>query len=74
MATITVRNLPDDVVGRLKEAAARNRRSMEQEVRELITLHYGSRADLLQSIRESWADAHAPSAADIERWIGEGRA
>ena len=31
MTTITIKNIPDDVVERLKEQAARNRRSMNSE-------------------------------------------
>jgi plasmid stability protein len=36
MATLTIRNLEDEVVGALKERAKRNRRSLEAEVRELL--------------------------------------
>lgn len=36
MATITVRNLDDEVQRRLKERAAANNRSMEAEVREVL--------------------------------------
>ena len=36
MATITVRNLDDKVVERLKQMAARNKRSLEAEVRDLL--------------------------------------
>lgn len=32
MATLTIRNVPDDVHARLKEQARRNRRSLNQEV------------------------------------------
>lgn len=32
MATLTIRNLPDDLHARLKEQAKRNRRSLNQEV------------------------------------------
>ena len=37
MATITVRNLDDEVQRRLKERAAANNRSMESEVREILS-------------------------------------
>lgn len=37
MATITVRNLDDDVQRLLKQRAAANDRSMEAEVREILT-------------------------------------
>lgn len=36
MATMTIRNLSDEVVAALKERARRNSRSMEAEVRELL--------------------------------------
>ena len=32
MATLTIRNVPDDLHGRLKERAKRNRRRLNQEV------------------------------------------
>lgn len=37
MATVTIRNLGDDVVDALKERARRNSRSMEAEVRDVLT-------------------------------------
>ena len=37
MAQVLVRNLPDDVVARLKARAARARRSLEQELRDILT-------------------------------------
>lgn len=37
MAQVLVRNLPDDVVSRLKARAARQRRSLEQELRNILT-------------------------------------
>lgn len=36
MATLTIRNLEDQVVGALKERARRNHRSLEAEIRELL--------------------------------------
>ena len=36
MATLTIRNLEDQVVGALKARARRNHRSLEAEVRELL--------------------------------------
>lgn len=37
MATLTVRNLPDDVRNRLRVRAAENGRSMEAEVRDVLS-------------------------------------
>jgi plasmid stability protein len=36
VATLTIRNLEDDIVAALKARAKRNRRSLEAEVRELL--------------------------------------
>ena len=36
MAQVLVRNLPDDVVARLKARAARSRHSLEQELRLIL--------------------------------------
>jgi plasmid stability protein len=41
MASITVRNLDDDLKQRLRVRAAENGRSMEQEVREILRVELG---------------------------------
>lgn len=43
MATLTIRNLPDDVRDRLRVRAARNGRSMEAEARALLAEGVGER-------------------------------
>jgi plasmid stability protein len=73
MATLTIRNVPDDVVARPKGAAEHNRRSMEQEVRELLVQRYPDRDRLLDRIRERWNRFPAPRAAQIDEWIETGR-
>jgi len=54
MASITIRNLDDDVKRRLRIRAAENGRSMEEETREILR-HAGGEAkpshDLAASIR-----------------------
>ena len=55
MATVTIRNLSDDVVVALKERARRNSRSMEAEVRDVLTRlasndASGIEADLAQRV------------------------
>ena len=37
MANVTIRNLDDEVVARLKDRAKANRRSLEAELREILT-------------------------------------
>ena len=41
MATLTIRNLPDDVYDRLRSRAALNKRSMEAEAREIVSAAVG---------------------------------
>lgn len=52
MATVTVRNLDDDVQHRLKLRAARHHRSMEAEARAIL-----SAAVREPSLAQSWLDA-----------------
>lgn len=74
MATLTIRNVPVRVVQSLKALARRHRRSMEQEVRELIEGHVAERQAVLDQIEEGWArQSRRPSAAEIDAWLGVGR-
>lgn len=73
MATITIRNLPDDLVKRIKAAAARNGSSMEQEVRELLRQHYPSRSEIWARVRERSAQFPPTTAEEIDAWIESGR-
>jgi len=47
MASITIRRLPESTKRRLRMRAARNGRSMEQELRELLEGHVGERLSVL---------------------------
>ena len=58
MATLTIRNLPDDVRDKLRIRAARNGRSMEAEAREAI-------AELISSERPRDAGTRAQSVARL---------
>jgi antitoxin FitA len=73
VATLTIRNLPDDLVQRLKDAAASRGRSMEQEVRDLLRIHYMERSEILDRMRARWDDAVVPSAVEVRRWRDAGR-
>ncbi len=59
MAAISVRDLDEDVAGRLKVRAARHGRSMEAEVRAIltdaVTAGDEERLNLAQAIRERFA-------------------
>lgn len=74
MATLTIRNVPTEVMKSLKVLAQRNRRSMEQEVRVLLEEHVGDRLSVLDQIEAAWSNqSRRPSPEEIEGWIGEGR-
>ena len=58
MASIIIRSLEDDVKARLKQRAAANLRSMEEEARDILRSAVGAtnpRADLGQQIRARFA-------------------
>jgi plasmid stability protein len=74
MATLTIRNVPAKVVRSLKALARRRRRSMEQEIRELLEAHVAERRSVLEQIEAGWhRQARRPTAAEIDAWIGVGR-
>ncbi len=74
MPTLTIRNLPMEVVERLKTLAKRNGRSMEQEAREILGQRLAARSELLSEMRSRWDDiAVPPSAAEVSGWIEGGR-
>lgn len=73
MATLTIRNLPDDVVSRIKATAQRRGHSMEQEVRLLLSARFASRDEVLDRVRRRWDGLSAPSADEVDRWRTTGR-
>ncbi len=74
MSTLTIRNVPTKTVRSLKALARRRRRSMEQEVRELLEGHVAERRSVLEQIDAGWArQARRPTAAEVDEWIGAGR-
>ncbi len=74
MATLTIRNVRPGVVKSLKSLARRNRRSMEQQVREILEAYVADRQSVLEQIEQSWAtQPRRPTARQVESWIGAGR-
>lgn len=51
MATLTIRNLPDEIYDRLRRRAAENKRSMEAEARDLMAKALPPRIDQAEAIR-----------------------
>ena len=75
MPTLTIRNVPTKVVKSLKALARRRRRSMEHEVRELLEAHVAERRSVLEQIEAGWGrQARRPTTAEVDAWVGTGRA
>ena len=51
MATLTIRNLPNEIYDRLRRRAAENKRSMEAEALDLMAKALPSRANIEEAIR-----------------------
>jgi len=74
MPTLTIRNVPTKVVKSLKSLARRRRRSMEQEVRDLLEAHVAERRSVIEQIEAGWArQTRRPTAAEVDAWIGVDR-
>lgn len=73
MATLTIRNVPDDVVTRLKKVAANKGHSMEQELRELLKTRYPSREAAITSMRESWKTMPPTPREQADKWLEDTR-
>ena len=73
MSTLVIKNLPDDIHGRLREQAERNRRSVTQEAISLIESGI-TVPRLAPTLSPPIKLKGGPIAQkDIEVWIGEGR-
>jgi plasmid stability protein len=74
MATLTIRNVRPGVVKLLKSLARKNRRSMEQEVRELLEEYVADRDSILEQIQATWVtQSRRPTAKQVDTWIAAGR-
>jgi plasmid stability protein len=74
MATLTIRNVRPGVVKSLKSLARKNRRSMEQEVRELLEEYVSDRDSILEQIQATWVtQSRRPTAKQVDTWIAAGR-
>lgn len=76
MAVMTIRDLDDEVRDKLRIRAAHNKRSMEAEVRAILTEAVSSPVDrtlvdLLMEIREAGKDSD--SDFDVPSWLRQER-
>lgn len=71
VASITIRNLDDDLKAQLRVRAAERGRSMEEEVREIIRCALSERprraTDLAAAVRRRFADLGGVELPDIGR-------
>ena len=82
MAVLTIRDLDDEVRDKLRIRAAHNKRSMEAEVRAILTEAVSSPVDrtlvdLLMEIREAGKDSDSDSDSDpdfdVPSWLRQER-
>jgi len=73
VTSVTIRRLPDDLVARIKAAAAAHGRSLEQEQRESLAARYPAREAVLGAVKERWPGLPEVGAEDIDSWIETGR-
>ena len=74
MATITVRNVPDEVVAMIKNRARRRKHSMEQEVRTILAEVVLDRERALKRIESLWRKQNRPvSREEVDRWLSDAR-
>lgn len=73
MTTLTIRNIPDEVLSRIKEVAHYKATSMEQEVRELLKIRYADRTQILTRTRKRWTQLPQTTSEEVKRWKEEGR-
>ncbi|MDB9435653.1 hypothetical protein BMF77_01988 [Dolichospermum sp. UHCC 0315A] len=73
MATITIRNISDELLDRIKRLAAQKGVSMEQEVRDLLQKRYGQRDEVLARIRQRAEVLPMEAEIRVQSWKSEGR-
>ena len=73
MATITIRNISEELVDRIKRLAGQKGISMEQEVRDLLQLRYGQRDEVLARIRQRAEALPMEPESRVQTWKSVGR-
>ncbi len=82
MATLTIRNLPDDVRDKLRVRAAENGRSMEAEAREVLSSAVGEavkelsveeKAARVREVQEAFRKYKRPGESVVDEFLAERR-
>lgn len=73
MAAITIRNIPDELVDRIKLLAEQKGVSMEQELRDLLQTRYGKRSEVISRIRRRAESLPIEQEGRVQAWKEVGR-
>ena len=73
MAAITIRNISDELVDRIKFLAEQKGVSMEQEVRDLLQTRYGNRLEVIARIRLRNETLPREQESHVQAWQDTGR-
>jgi antitoxin FitA len=73
MAAITIRNISEELVERIKFLAEQKGVSMEQEVRDLLQIRYGRRSDVLERIQQRSQNLPVEQESHVQAWKNLGR-
>ena len=73
MAAITIRNISDELVDRIKLLAEQKGVSMEQEVRDLLQARYGKRSEIISRIRLRAEALPSEQESRVQAWKEVGR-
>lgn len=67
MAQVLIRQLDDAIVARLKERAARHDRSLESELREILTEAAADPREEIDLVRRSFGSRRLPDSSELVR-------
>ena len=73
MTTLTIKDVPDSVVARIEDSAAKRGRTLEQEIRDLLQERYAQDKDVFVRIKKRWSKINSPCAEKIQSWREIGR-
>ena len=73
MATLTIHDVPDELVDRIKRLAEQKGISIEQEIRDLLQSRYVQRRVVIDRIRERWQTLPVQPASQLQDWKEQGR-
>lgn len=73
MATLTIHDVPDELVDRIKRLAEQKGISIEQEIRDLLQSRYVQRRVVIDRIRQRWQTLPVQPASQLQDWKEQGR-